>query len=168
MRPVPSFGQIDYKTAGCVDGLTIAGFPVSGCGYAQYDALQLSTTRRFRAGFTGGFQYQFSRNRGTTQGSNEAATTQNTFDYESEYGINPQDIPHTFNGSLVYLIPGSGVLTGGWRVGGIFNARSGVPINVVISRPDNATVNGATVTNIPGGNSRGTQRPDLIPASIRT
>ena len=25
--------------------------------------------------------------------SNEAATTQNTFDYETEYGINPQDIP---------------------------------------------------------------------------
>jgi hypothetical protein len=163
VRPVPPYGQIDYKTAGCVDGLTIAGFPVSGCGYAQYDALQVSTTRRFRSGFTGGVQYQFSRNRGTTQGSNEAATTQNTFDYETEYGINPQDIPHTFNGSLVYLIPGQGIWTGGWRFGGIVNARSGVPINVVISRPDNATVNGVTVTNIPGGNSRGTQRPDLIP-----
>jgi len=163
VRPVPAFGQIDYKTGGCVDGLTIAGYPVNGCGYAQYDALQLSATRRFRSGFTGGFQYQFSRNRGTTQGSNEAATTQNTFDYESEYGINPQDIPHTFNGSLVYLIPGDGLLTGGWRVGGIVNGRSGVPINVVMSRPDNATVNGVTVTNIPGGNSRGTQRPDLVP-----
>jgi outer membrane receptor protein involved in Fe transport len=162
-RLQPTYGQIDYKTAGCVDGLVISGYPVSGCGYATYDALQLSATRRFRAGFTGGVQYQFSRNRGTTQGSNEAATTQNTFDYESEYGINPQDIPHTFNGSLVYLIPGDGFWTGGWRVGGIFNGRSGVPINVVMSRPDNATVNGATVTNIPGGNSRGTQRPDLIP-----
>ena len=52
---------------------------------------------------------------------------------------------------------------GGWRVGGIVNARSGVPINVIISRADNATVNGATVTNIPGGNSRGTQRPDVVP-----
>jgi hypothetical protein len=163
VRPVPPYGQIDYKTAGCVDGLTIAGFPVSGCGYAQYNALQVSATRRFRSGFTGGVQYQFSRNRGTTQGSNEAATTQNTFDYETEYGINPQDIPHTFNGSIVYLIPGQGIWTGGWRIGGIVNARSGVPINVVISRPDNATVNGVTVTNIPGGNSRGTQRPDLIP-----
>ena len=28
-RPVPSYGQIDYKTAGCVDGLTIAGYPVT-------------------------------------------------------------------------------------------------------------------------------------------
>jgi hypothetical protein len=34
---------------------------------------------------------------------------------------------------------------------------------VTISRPDNVTVNGVTVTNIPGGNSRGTQRPDLVP-----
>jgi hypothetical protein len=163
LRPVPSFGQIDYKTAGCVDGLTIAGYPVSGCGYARYNALQVSATRRFRAGFTGGFQYQYSRNKGTTQGSNEAATTQNTFDYESEYGINPQDIPHTVNGSLVYLIPGDGLWSGGWRIGGIINGRSGVPLNVVMSRPDNATVNGVTVTNIPGGNSRGTQRPDLVP-----
>ena len=162
-RLEPTYGQIDYKTAGCVDGLVISGYPVTGCGYATYDALQISATRRFHAGFTGGLQYQFSRNRGTTQGSNEAATTQNTFDYESEYGINPQDIPHTFNGSLVYQFPGDGFLTGGWRVGTIVNARSGVPINVVMSRPDNATIGGATVTNIPGGNSRGTQRPDLVP-----
>jgi hypothetical protein len=38
-----------------------------------------------------------------------------------------------------------------------------VPINVIINRPDNITVTGVTVTNIPGGNSRGTQRPDLVP-----
>jgi hypothetical protein len=163
LRPQPSYGQIDYKTSGCLDSLVINGNPISGCGTATYDALQISATRRFRAGFTGGLQYQYSRNEGTTQGSNEAATSQNTFDYNTERGTNPQDIPHTFNGSLVYLIPGSGMWTGGWRVGGIFNARSGVPINVVISRPDTTTVAGATVINIPGGNSRGTQRPDLIP-----
>ena len=142
-RQQPTYGQIDYKTSGCVDGLVINGQPLSGCGRASYDALQLSATRRFRAGFTGGVQYQYSRNKGTTQGSNEAATSQNTFDYDTEYGTNPQDIPHTFNGSLVYLIPGEGLWRGGWRVGGILNARSGVPINVTISRADNATVNGA-------------------------
>lgn len=163
VRQVPSFGQIDYKTSGCLEGLVINGRAISGCGRATYNALQLSATRRFRSGFTGGFQYQFSKNEGTTQGSNEAATTQNTFDYETEFGTNPQDIPHTMNGSLVYQLPGQGLLKGGWRVGGILNGRSGVPINVIISRPDNATVGGATVTNIVGGNSRGTQRPDLIP-----
>ena len=163
VRQVPSFGQIDYKTAGCLDDLVINGQAITGCGRASYNALQISATRRFLSGFTGGFQYQYSRNKGTTQGSNEAATAQNTFDFETEYGTNPQDIPHTFNGSLVYQIPGDGLWRGGWRLGGIVNARSGVPINVVVSRPDNATMGGATVTNIPGGNSRGTQRPDLVP-----
>jgi hypothetical protein len=163
VRQVPSYGQIDYKTSGCLDGLAINGRAVAGCGRATYNALQLSATRRFRSGFTGGFQYQYSKNEGTTQGSNEAATTQNTFDYETEFGTNPQDIPHTVNGSLVYQLPGQGLLKGGWRVGGILNARSGVPVNVIISRPDNATVGGVTVANIVGGNSRGTQRPDLIP-----
>jgi hypothetical protein len=163
VRPVPAYGQIDYKTSGCFDGLVINGNAIQGCGEASYDALQLAVTRRFRSGFTGGVQYQYSRNKGTTQGSNEAATSQNTFDYGTEYGTNPQDLPHTFNGSVVYLIPGEGMWRGGWRVGGILNARSGVPINVTISRADNATVGGATVTNIPGGNSRGTQRPDMVP-----
>ena len=162
VRPVPGYGQIDYKTSGCLDGLVINGNTIAGCGRATYNALQLSATRRFRSGFTGGFQYQYSTNQGTTQGSNEAATTQNTFDFDSEYGTNPQDIPHTFNGSLIYQIPGEGALRGGWRAGSILNGRSGVPINVIISRPDNTSVNGVTVANIVGGNSRGTQRPDLV------
>ena len=163
-RLVPRYGQIDFKTAGCVDDIALGGlYQISGCGRANYDALQLSATRRFRAGFTGGLQYQYSRNKGTTQGSNEAVTAQNTFDFESDYGTNPQDIPHTFNGSLVYLIPGDGFWRGGWRLGGILNGRSGVPLNVTITRDDNRTISGATVTNIPGGNSRGTQRPDLVP-----
>ena len=128
VRPVPTYGQIDFKTGGCVDDVRLAGaYPIGGCGTAKYDALQVGVTRRFQSGFTGGFNYQYSRNKGTTQGSNEAATAQNTFDFDSEYGINPQDIPHTFNGSLVYQIPGQGALTGGWRVGAIVNARSGVP-----------------------------------------
>ncbi len=163
VREAPAVGQVDYKTSGCLDGLTINGNAIHGCGRANYDAVQLSATRRFRSGLTGGLQYQYSRNKGTTQGSNEAGTAQNTFDYATDYGTNPQDIPHTFNGSLVYLLPGEGLWKGGWRMGGIVNARSGVPINVTISRPDNITANGITVTNIPGGNSRGTQRPDLVP-----
>jgi hypothetical protein len=108
-------------------------------------------------------QYQFSKNKGTTQGSNEAVTANNTFDFETENGTNPTDIPHTFNGSLIYMPPFSGPIAGGWRVGGIVNARSGVPINVTINRPDTVTIGGVTVTNVPGGNSRGTQRPDLVP-----
>jgi hypothetical protein len=163
VRPVPAVGQVDYKTSGCVDGLVINGNPISGCGEASYDAFQLNISRRFHAGLTGGVQYQYSRNKGTTQGSNEAVTASNTFNYNEEFGTNASDIPHTFNGSLIYALPFEGFWAGGWRVGGIVNARSGVPINVTINRPDTVTIGGATVTNIPGGNTRGTQRPDLVP-----
>jgi hypothetical protein len=163
-RLVPNYGQIDFKTAGCVNDISLGGvYQLTGCGKATYDALQVGLSRRFRSGLSGGLNYQYSRNRGTTQGSNEAATAQNTFDFGTEQGTNPQDIPHTFNGSLTYELPFEGLWKGGWRVGTIVNARSGVPLNVTISRPDNVTVNGVTVTNIPGGNSRGTQRPDLVP-----
>lgn len=162
-RQVPSVGQVDYKTSGCVDGLVINGNPISGCGRASYDALQIGLTRRFKSGLSGGLQYQYSRNEGTTQGSNEAATASNTFDYGTEFGRNLTDIPHTFNGSLVYALPFDGRWSGGWRIGGIVNARSGLPINVTINRPDTVSVNGVTVTNVPGGNTRGTQRPDLVP-----
>lgn len=163
VRQFPSVGQVDYKTSGCLDGMLINGNAISGCGEASYDALQIGLTRRFRSGLAGGLQYQYSRNEGTTQGSNEAATASNTFDFNSEFGRNTTDLPHSFNGSLVYLLPFEGAWTGGWRLGGIVNARSGVPINVTIARPDTVTLNGVTVANIPGGNSRGTQRPDLIP-----
>ena len=60
-RQQPTFGQIDYKTSGCVDGLVVNGQALNGCGRASYDALQLSATRRFRSGFTGGIQYQYSQ-----------------------------------------------------------------------------------------------------------
>ena len=162
VRPFPAVGQVDYKTSGCLDGRLINGQSIAGCGEATYDALQIGLTRRFRTGLAGGLQYQYSRNDGTTQGSNEAATASNTFDFNTEFGRNSTDIPHTFNGSLVYLLPFEGAWAGGWRVGGILNARSGVPINVTIARPDTVTLNGVTVANIPGGNSRGTQRPDLV------
>lgn len=155
-REAPVVGQVDYKTSGCVDGLVVNGQRLQGCGTASYDALQVSATRRLGTGLTGLVTYQYSRNWGTTQGSNEAATAQNTFDYTAEYGPNPQDLPHTLNASVVFSVRG-------WQLANLFTARSGAPINVTINRPDNLVVNGVTVTNIPGGNTRGTQRPDLVP-----
>ena len=59
VRPVPSYGQIDFKTGGCVDDVSLAGkYGIGGCGTAEYDAFQVGVTRRFQGGFTGGFNYQ--------------------------------------------------------------------------------------------------------------
>ena len=91
-------------------------------------------------------QYTLGSSRGTSGGSNEANTAANNArtrwsEFEYDNGYNNFDVRHTFNLSLLYSLPyGRGrqfgndagalaqALLGGWEVGGIVNARSGVPV----------------------------------------
>jgi carboxypeptidase family protein len=170
------FAEIDYKTSG---------------GHDNYNALQLALTRRSASGLILNAQYTLSRSFGNTSGSNEALTagnlarTPSQFDYD--LGYNAFDVRHAFNLSALYSIPygrgrqnpASGVadaVLGGWDVGGIVNARSGLPIDVRITRPDVVYVDGggnvfnnpaagrtATINTPGGGNTRNVRRPDLVP-----
>ena len=153
-RQAPSVGQVDYKTSGCLDGLVINGNPITGCGKASYDALQIGLTRRFRTGLAGGLQYQYSRNEGTTQGSNEAATASNTFDYNTEYGIEPARTSRTRSTARWSTCS---PFEGAWTAAGASAAsstRAAACRSTSSSRGrTTSTVNGVTVTNIPGGNS---------------
>jgi hypothetical protein len=193
------FAEIDTKTSG---------------GSDNYNALQSTLARRFSSGLTLNAQYTFARSFGNTSGSNEARTAAqpvggkngdsvDTNDYAADEGYNNFDVRHTFNVSALYSLPigkgkaldvgsfGNAVL-GNWDVGTIWNARSGIPIDVTVTRaevviqctdpakgcvsgevrPLPGTINAATplplgftaVVNAPGGgNSRQTRRPDLIP-----
>ncbi|MEQ1909077.1 MAG: TonB-dependent receptor [Vicinamibacterales bacterium] len=159
------YAEVDYKTSG---------------GHDAYNAMQLSLTRRSANGLVLNGQYTLGYSKGITGGSNEAVTAGNNAralqDFEYDFGYNNFDIRHTFNLSALYTIPGNGLLTGGWSVGGILNARSGLPINVTITRPDivymdgsgsvflNPAVDRTAVVNVPGGGaSRATRRPDVVP-----
>jgi len=159
------FAEIDYKTSG---------------GHDSYNSMQLSLTRRSMNGVTLNGQYTLGYSKGNTGGSNEAVTASNNAralaDFDIDDGFNNFDIRHTFNLSLLYTLPGKGALTGGWSIGGIANARSGLPVPVLITRNDIVYVDGAgnvwnnaaadrtAVINTPGGGqSRATRRPDLIP-----
>jgi outer membrane receptor protein involved in Fe transport len=159
------FAEIDYKTSG---------------GEDSYNAMQLSLTRRVGNGLTMNGQYTLGYSRGNTAGSNEATTAANNAraisDFDYDIGYNNFDVRHTFNLSAVYQVPGSGALKGGWTLGGIVNARSGLPVPVLITRPDIVYVDGlgnafnnpaadrTAVVNTPGGgSSRNTRRPDLVP-----
>ena len=126
------YAEIDYKTSG---------------GHDTYNAMQLSLTRRAARGVTANAQYTLGYSKGNTGGSNEATTASNNAralaDFDFDDGYNNFDIRHTFNLSLLYTIPGSGPLTGGWSVGGIANARSGLPIPVLITRNDIVYIDGA-------------------------
>ena len=149
------FAEIDYKTSG---------------GHDSYDALQLSLNRRFNSGLTMNSQYSFSRSFGNTSGSNEARTAANNaralseFDYD--LGYNNFDVRHTFNLSALYDLPfGNGqkrdlgtvgnAIFGNFQVGGIVNARSGLPLEIGIVRPDVviqcATTGGCVVPTGAGG-----------------
>lgn len=130
------FAEIDDKTSG---------------GHDSYRALQMSLTRRLSSGLTLNSQYTFSRSFGNTSGSNEARTAANNaralseFDYDE--GYNNFDVRHTFNLSALYDLPfGKGkkydfggvgnALLGNWGIGTIVNARSGLPLEIGIVRPD--------------------------------
>lgn len=172
------FAEIDYKTSG---------------GRDSYNALQLSLGRRFSTGLTLNSQYTLSRSFGNSQGSNEALTAGNLArrlpDFDYDLGYNAFDIRHTFNLSALYSMPfGQGqrflsglsgigqALLGDWEVGTIINARSGIPLDVRVVRPDVAYVDSSgmvwanagpgrtAVINTPGGGAtRNVRRPDLVP-----
>ncbi len=126
------FGEVDFKTSG---------------GRDSFNAMQMTINRRFTAGLTLGGHYQWSHSIGTTQGSNEAQTAQDPFNFNGERGNNTFDIRHSMNINALYELPiGQGrkwdfgsvgnFIVGGWQVGGILNARTGTPLNITISRPD--------------------------------
>jgi len=126
------FAEIDYKTSG---------------GRDSYNALQVSVQRNLSQGLTMNAQYTFGSSTGTSAGSNEARTSAQLENFEADQGRNNFDVRHNFNLSALYELPfGKGrqfdmgktgnILLGGWELGGIFNARSGVPVEVLIVRPD--------------------------------
>jgi hypothetical protein len=167
------FAQIDFKTSGGTD---------------HYDSLQTTLNRKFSKGLTAGMQWTYGHSIGNTGGSNEAQTTQNPFNYEQDRGNNAFDVRHSMNASVLYQLPvktsskALDFLAGGWEVGGILNARTGLPVDVTISRPDivyqiNGTnqfvqspiVTNGVVTTTPvidnpyGGAFRNNRRPSVVP-----
>ncbi|MFL6373996.1 MAG: carboxypeptidase regulatory-like domain-containing protein [Pyrinomonadaceae bacterium] len=126
------YAEIDYKTSGGTD---------------SYNSFQASVQRSFRTGLTMNAQYTYGRSIGTSSGSNEARTSAQLDNFAADMGRNNFDIRHNFNLSALYDLPiGQGrqldfgtagnALLGGWEIGGIWNARSGIPIEVLVVRPD--------------------------------
>jgi hypothetical protein len=169
------YAEIDLKTSG---------------GHDQYNAMQLSLSRRAQKGLTLNAQYTLSKSTGNSAGSNEATTVGNNavniadFDYDD--GYNRFDVRHTYNASALMNLPIGkdralnlgplNAIFGNMDLGLIFNGRSGLPIDVLVTRPDVAYIDGSgavftspaagrtAVINTPGGGaSRSTRRPNLVP-----
>ena len=92
-------------------------------------------------------QYTFAKSTGTSAGSNEARTSAELDNFAADQGRNNFDVRHNYNASVLYYLPvGKGkrwdlgsvgnAFLGDWEIGGIYNARSGVPVEVLVVRPD--------------------------------
>ncbi len=174
------FAEIDTKTSG---------------GNDNYNALQVLLNRRFSQGLTLGAQYTWGHSIGNSDGSKDARSSSNNYSFSSEHGDNISDVRQSFNLSVLYEVPygagkrygsGSSMLAkgvlGGWQIGSLFNARTGLPIDVEIARAAvvyrnnttgaittspviaNGVIQTTPLVNVPGGGqSRNVARPDLVP-----
>ncbi|WP_419806920.1 TonB-dependent receptor domain-containing protein [Terriglobus sp.] len=150
-RPLPAFGQVDYKLSG---------------NNANFNGLSATLNRQFSNGLLFGANYLWSHsiNDGST-GGGEQDYPQNVACRICERASSDQDVRSSFTASVVYQFGArhghastlrgmSGALGSGWQVSGIAIARTGLPLNVTISR---------SASTIPDGNSLSPQRPNLVP-----
>jgi hypothetical protein len=127
----------------------------------------VSLNRRFEKGWLWGTQYTWSKTIDQNgPGSNEGNTPQDPRCRACDRAASSTDIRHNLTLSSAYELPfgrgkryatsGPGaVLLGGWELSGIATARTGFPVNVVVTRP---------AADVPTGNSQ-SQRPDLVPGA---
>ncbi len=171
------FAEVDYKTSG---------------GNDHYNSLQTTINRRYSHGLTFGVQHTWGRSIGNSEGSNEALTAANNYSFAADYGNNLYDIRHSMNATALWEIPvgkdkavklsgPADHVLGGWEVGGVLNFRTGVPIDLRITRADvvyrdkrngriyaspvivGGVVETEAIINTPGGgSSRGVRRPDAV------
>jgi hypothetical protein len=156
-RPYPAFGQVDYKDA---------------ISTTNFNAWQTSLQRQFRNNLGLQFNYMWSHsiNDGTT-GGGESDYPNNVQCLGCEYASSDQDARHTISAEAIYALPfGRGqhfanhgiasALLGGISLNSIYTFRSGLPVNVVLDRPDSEILDGNNTDHSAGSPNL---RPDLVP-----
>jgi hypothetical protein len=135
-------------------------------GISNYNALEVGLRRNLSTGLLISANYQWSHalDDGAVGGA-EATTPQNINCRSCEYASSQFDMRSYFTSSAIWRIPvGKGhhllgnaspvvnALVGGWQLAVVGTARSGLPLNVTISR---------AATALPDQNN-GSQRPNIV------
>jgi Carboxypeptidase regulatory-like domain/TonB dependent receptor len=153
LRPLGSFfpSQIDTK---------------ANQGMSIFHAFQANLTHRFHNGFfvAGNYMFSHALDDGSV-GAGEADAAENVACFRCDYAGSDFDVRHSGNASVVYDLPfGRGrrflnsskladAFVGGWSVDSLLYFRSGLPLNVTVSRSS---------TVLPDGNNVN-QRPNRVP-----
>lgn len=131
----------------------------------QYHALIFRLDRRVGGLWGGRFSYTWSRTDDNQFGessayASRAATPQNNYDLEAEYGRSNFDSPHRIVLAPIFRLPSPSdrggfkyALLGGWNASAVIELVSGAPLNATMSSSRSST-------NL--GLFGGLQRPDLV------
>ncbi|HJZ80874.1 MAG TPA: hypothetical protein VKD91_11030, partial [Pyrinomonadaceae bacterium] len=149
-RPLAGFGSFGLK---------------ANDGNNNFNALQATIERRFVNGFL--FQAHYMWSHGITDasiGAGESVAFQNQSCRSCDRSDTNIDVRHVLTVDSIYQLPfGSGKrwlndgsrisrLLGGWELGGLAYARTGLPLNITVSRK---------AGDLPDGNTSG-QRPNRV------
>src|SRR5215468_8739561 len=147
-----------------LSGFSSFGFKAND-GNSNFNALQLSLNRRFTQGLL--FQMNYMWSHGITDASNgsgESVAIENMACRACDRSNSSIDVRHNLTSNFIYQLPfgpGKAFLTsgpaskvfGGWSFSGIVTARTGLPVNITMSRK---------AGDLLDGNSSN-QRPNLVP-----
>ncbi|MGH9560773.1 MAG: TonB-dependent receptor, partial [Terracidiphilus sp.] len=135
----------------------------SNNGNDNFNALQVSLQRSFENGFLWQTQYMWSHAiTDASIGAGEAVSVEDNLCLRCDRSSTNQDVRHMFTSNAVYQLPFgpgrhfmnsglAGKVAGGWDLSGIMTARSGLPVNITITRKASVMQDGITSS----------QRPDL-------
>ena len=149
-RPLTAFGQFSTKHNDAND---------------NFNALEVSLKRSFTHGFLWQTQYQWSKGIGDGSfGAGEQLYVQHIDCRACDRSVLPIDVRHNLMASAVYQLPFgtgrrflhggvAGRLIGGWDLSGQGMARTGLPVNITVTR---------SAANMLDGYAS-YQRPDLVP-----
>jgi Carboxypeptidase regulatory-like domain/TonB dependent receptor len=151
LRPYPLFGQIELRAKD---------------SNSEFNGLQLSLQRSLRRGWlmSGNYMWSHAINDASLGSGVEDVFPENVSCRRCDRASSDQDARHSFSVFSVYELPfGNGrrfltqpgvlrALAGGWEFSGILGGRTGLPVNITVTRAASA---------LPDGNS-GNQRPDYV------
>ncbi len=142
VAPYPAFGPVSWR---------------GNVGNSTFHALQLNTRRAFQNGFllSANYMWSHSINDGSI-GGGESDVPQDSFCRSCDKASSDDDVRQSFNLSVVYHLPFAATrrIFGGWTIGVIGTAQTGLPVNITIDR-SNASVPGLDALS-------GVERPNYV------
>lgn len=127
---------------------------------SDYDALQVQFRRPLSQGLQALVNYTWSHSIDTNSDDAVGAVSSFVLSVPNERGSSNFDVRHNLSGAVTYELPGLkqliflSRLTENWSLDGVFQARTGFPVNVF-----------TTNVQIPGQSGAASTRPDLVPGA---